>query len=164
MYCSKTWSHFFPHRKTWNGRKNQFANVKMFDMGKLLPFELPLAIFIFVQMATKISMSNDILFLRLQMGIFYHFKHCHNRKNHIWYKKYQNCITYLFKSRKCDAIATWKPPWNGHNFWPKCNFQVPRLTSALNQGEIWHQHPAEMQPYKNDNNQSIHIGVKPFFR
>ena len=73
-------------------------------------------------------------------------------------------VTYLFKSRKCDAIATWKPPWNGHNFWPKCNFQVPRLTSALNQGEIWHQHPAEMQPYKNDNNQSIHIGVKPFFR
>ena len=40
--------------------KNQFANVKMFDMGKPLLFELPLAIFIFVQMATKMSMSNDI--------------------------------------------------------------------------------------------------------
>ena len=73
-------------------------------------------------------------------------------------------VTYLFKSRKCDAIATWKPPWNGHNFWPKCNFQVPRLTSALNQGEIWHQHPAEMQPYKNDNNQSIHIGFETIFQ
>ena len=72
-------------------------------------------------------------------------------------------VTYLFKSRKCDAIATWKPPWNGHNFWPKCNFQVPRLTSALNQGEIWHQHPTELQPHKNDNNQSIHNGVKSFW-
>ena len=45
VWFSLCWSYFFYCGKSWNGKKNLFANVKkfQFDQENILPFELPLA-------------------------------------------------------------------------------------------------------------------------